>query len=651
MLRTPSRTRRPESADTRSGPSHAQVRSRRTSRSRRSRPSPRLSLPRRLLVPVIVAAVGAGVALLSAGSAYAYWQFTDSSNHAAATAGVLAAPGGGAQNGTATPTAIPVSWIAPTGYTPTGYTVLRCEGSSCTPITPVPSGGCNGTVTVTSCTDNDTSLKPGTIYTYAVTGALDNWTSSASLPFQAATTGATKLGFTRQPDAGASIRATGTGTFDVSLAVEDGQGVTVANDNTDQVTLSIDHNPSHGVLSCLGGLTSTASAGVATFTGCSITNAGSNYTLTASSSASPALTAPSNAHSFNIIAGDASQLIFTTSSVSGPRSMTANLGPVSVQEQDVNGNPASAPAGGVAVGLSADSPSVIFAAAQGGSAVTSVTIPAAASTVNFYVGDSKAGSPVITVASTGLTSATQTEFAGAERLAILSQPVTGSASATATTGSVTVQLQTAAGVPVTTGITLGLSSSSKGVNEFSATSGGASTSSLVIAPGSSQATFYYGDELAGSPTLSVSASNVASASQTETISAGAAAALSFANASVGNANTTKYPAVKCTGSADGASSSCVLSSDVPGGKSRFMLAQVRLIDQFQNVVTNKSGTSIAISLSQTGGSSINSSSVSIPAGSTTSPSFTLALPDGTAQASVSASATLGSATVSATLDS
>ena len=83
--------------------------------------------------------------------------------------------------------------------------------------------------------------------------------------------------------------------------------------------------------------------------------------------------------------------------------------------------------------------------------------------------------------------------------------MSGSASASPSIGPVTVQLRTAAGAPVTSGITVSLSSSSTGGNEFSASNGGADVTSVVIPAGSSSVRFYYGDELAGTPTLTVSA--------------------------------------------------------------------------------------------------------------------------------------------------
>src|SRR5262249_55631719 len=144
-------------------------------------------------------AAAMGVTFLCAGAALAYWVTTDSSHPAMAVAGTLPAPTAGAQNGAATPSSIPITWTAPSGYAPTGYTVLRCTGSSCTPTTAIASGGCGGTVNPTGCTDTDSTLAAGQTYTYAVEAQFSNWVSPASTSFQGTTTAATQLVFTTQP--------------------------------------------------------------------------------------------------------------------------------------------------------------------------------------------------------------------------------------------------------------------------------------------------------------------------------------------------------------------------------------------------------------------------------------------------------------------
>ncbi len=304
---------------------------------------------------MVLALTGAavGVTFLCAGAALAYFVTTDSSNPAAAEAFTLSAPGGGAQNGTATPNSIPIKWNAPSDYTPTGYTVLRCTGSSCTNFAAISNGTCHGTISGTSCTDSDTGLAAGTTYSYEVEAQFHNWVSAASASFQAATTAATKLAFTNQPPS--SIQAKGTGSFSVSVTVEDANGVTVINDNSDNVTLAIASGSPSGTLSCTGGLTATVSSGVANFTGCAITKAGSGYQLTASSGS---LT-PANSNSFSITAGTASQVIATSGGGQSATGTASFANPLVATVEDANGNPVS----GVAVTFAAPSigASVTFA--------------------------------------------------------------------------------------------------------------------------------------------------------------------------------------------------------------------------------------------------------------------------------------------------
>jgi hypothetical protein len=474
----------------------------------------------RLLLSLVIPAVC--VAFLSGGAAFAYWMTTNSANPAAAEGGTLSAPTGGMQTAT-TPGSVTISWTAPTGYTPTSYTVSRCTGGSCTPTTAITSGGCSGVILTTSCTDTDGDLAPGQTYTYAVTAVLDNWVSPASASFQGTTTAASALLFTVQPGSGANIQATGTGTFTVTVAITDSSGNTVTSDNSDDVTLAIDSNPSEGVLSCTnpGDLTVQVVAGLAHFTGCSITAAGTGYTLTASSNAAGPLSAPDNANSFNIVAGDPSQLVFTNGPVVGPPSDTADLGPLTVQLEDQNGNVATAGSGGVTVGLSASGfPDVVFAASSDGADVSFVTIGPGSSSASFYFGDTQTENPQITASAAGLTSAQQTETVGPDQLAFTSSPFSAPTSSSAVDGPNTVQLENYDGTPIDAGgdgLTVDLTSTSTGIHGFAATSGGVPVTSVVIPSGESSVSFYYGDESSGSPEIMAGATGVTSATQTETI--------------------------------------------------------------------------------------------------------------------------------------
>jgi hypothetical protein len=117
----------------------------------------------------------------------------------------------------------------------------------------------------------------------------------------------------------------------VTVRIADAQGNTVTTD-TRNVSLAIGTNPSAGVLT--GGGAVAAVAGVATFSGLSIDKSGTGYTLTASS-VGPLTVANSN--SFNISAGAASKLAFTTQPGNGTGGSAFSPQPV-VALEDAIGN-------------------------------------------------------------------------------------------------------------------------------------------------------------------------------------------------------------------------------------------------------------------------------------------------------------------------
>jgi hypothetical protein len=347
----------------------------------------------------------AGLLFVLAGVALAYWATTDSSNPAQAVAATLAAPTAGKAKGTATPSSVAIKWTAPTGYTPTGYTVLRCTGSSCTNFTAITDGTCSGTISGTSCTDTDTGLAAGTTYSYQVEGDLDNWVSAPSSSFTAATSAPSSLAFTDQPRSGQSIQATGTGSFPVEVAIEDANGNTASNDNTDTVTLAIASgaNPGSGTLSCTGGLTATVSSGVASFVGCAITMAGSGYELTASSTS---LTVPANANSFTITAGTFAQYgVVTAATATAGTAVTG----VTLTAEDSDGNTVTSYSGSPSITWTgpADSPNgtkptlpvkmVSFSSGVSTTALSVTFTDAGSQTLTATDGSSRTGSATTTV--------------------------------------------------------------------------------------------------------------------------------------------------------------------------------------------------------------------------------------------------------------
>jgi hypothetical protein len=124
-------------------------------------------------------------------------------------------------------------------------------------------------------------------------------------------------------------------TFPVSVTLEDAGGNVVT--STYSVTLSI--TPGTGTpgagINCAKNPVTTSS-GVASFTGCSVTTAGSNYTLTATVTVGGTNVQGTSTNMFSIDAGTAAQLVFSTQPASG--SAGATLSPV-VTVVDAYGNP------------------------------------------------------------------------------------------------------------------------------------------------------------------------------------------------------------------------------------------------------------------------------------------------------------------------
>ena len=431
---------------------------------------------------------------------------------------------------------------------------------------------------------------------FAGSGSLSGgeWKTASGVSLQMPTAGAPELVFTAQPAAGSAFQAAA-GVFSVAVTIEDSHG-TPLSDDTDTVTLRLPRDPGGGTLSCTnaGGLTVTVAAGQASFSGCSISKPGTGYQLTASSSVKPALAPPANGHPFDVISAAAAKAAKVAKAAKTARTAALRARKAGPNQVTTAPGPQAAPASGAA----------------------------------------DPGDPAAGVTGTVAT--------------ITSPAVNGAATASPVLGPITVQLTTTAGTPVTTGATVELSSSSPGHSEFAASSGGTAVTSVVIAPGTSSTSFYYGDELAGRPVITAAAAGAQPATQTETVTAGRAAGLSFTSASAGNGKGSRPARVTCSGAAG--SLSCTLSPAPSRGDSRSMTASVQLVDQFQNVVAN-SGPAIDVALTQSGGSSVSASSVSIAAGASSSAPFTEQLAQGTAQGTVSATATVGSSSVSATLTS
>jgi hypothetical protein len=280
--------------------------------------------------------------------------------------------------------------------------------------------------------------KVGTGYTLkATSGAL---TSPTSAMFNITAGAASQLAFTVQPtntNAGAPI------TPSVQVSIEDAGGNLVTG-STLAVTVAIGTNPSGGTLS--GTLTQSAVAGVATFAGLSINDAGVGYTLKATSGALTAATSSA----FTVNAGGAAKLIVSVqpTNVAAGASITPA---VQVSVEDSQGNVVTSGAG------STTSVTVAIGANPGGGTLGgTATVSAVAGIAMFStLNINKVGTGyTLTASATGLTGATSSLFnvtpGTATQLALTVQP-TNTAAAASITPSVQVSVEDAQGNVVTTG--------------------------------------------------------------------------------------------------------------------------------------------------------------------------------------------------------
>ena len=143
-------------------------------------------------------------------------------------------------------------------------------------------------------TFEDCSLSAIGTYTLQASDPTDGILPVPSNPFVITAGIPAKLVFHEQPVSGTAGTAFATTGQPIVVWIEDSSGNVLTGDNN-TVTLAIGTNPSGGTLSGCG--TTTASNGVATFTGCTINAAGNGYTLKATDGVD-SLTSTSNA--FNI---------------------------------------------------------------------------------------------------------------------------------------------------------------------------------------------------------------------------------------------------------------------------------------------------------------------------------------------------------------
>jgi Subtilase family len=165
----------------------------------------------------------------------------------------------------------------------------------------------------------------GTYVIHAVSSSGASATDSASF---VVTGPARQLVFTQQPSNGIAGTALGT---QPTVSVKDASGAVVTTDSATSVTLAL-KNAAGATLTCTGGLTKVVVAGVASFGGCSVNNAGTGYAFTASSSP---LLPPADSATFNVT-GVAAKLAFSQQPSNGIETLALPTQPV-LLVQDTNG--------------------------------------------------------------------------------------------------------------------------------------------------------------------------------------------------------------------------------------------------------------------------------------------------------------------------
>jgi hypothetical protein len=207
---------------------------------------------------------------------------------------------------------------------------------------------------------------------------------------------------------------------------------------------------------------------------------------------------------------------------------------ISVQIENANGSAATLTTATVLSLSSSSGTGKFFSDSTCATQITTATIAAGSSTASFFYDDTTIGSPVITVASTGLTSVTQPEAitglifdsnAFSVPIGVCSSAITLQSANSANGGPTVLTLAT----------TINLTSTSGGGKFYSNSTCTTQITTTSIGPGidggHDSNSFFYEDSVAGSPTLKGSA-GTASATQTESVMTPPTISKAFSPASI-----------------------------------------------------------------------------------------------------------------------
>ena len=228
---------------------------------------------------------------------------------------------------------------------------------------------------------------------YTLTASTAGLSSATSTPFTITVGSAASVGFLVPPSntvPGQPISP------DIEVEVRDLGGNRVTSSGA-TVSLAIGTNPSSGTLS--GTTSHGATNGLATFSGLSINNAGSGYTLIASSTGLTAATSPA----FDISVGSATKLGFSVqpTTTTGGAAITPA---VQVEIQDIGGNRVSAATNSVTLAIGANPNSGTLAGTKTVAAVNGVA------TFSGVSIDSAGTGYTLNASASGLTGATSSAF-------------------------------------------------------------------------------------------------------------------------------------------------------------------------------------------------------------------------------------------------
>jgi hypothetical protein len=309
---------------------------------------------------------------------------------------------GGAKDATST-----VSITLQLGSNPSGGT-LSCTGS-------LSKAAVAGVATFSGCKID----KPGNGYTITATAL--GITGVTSAPFNVQSGAAAKIVFSTQPGGAAAGQALNPQPV---VTVQDASGYTVTTSSAN-VGLAIlaGTGTAGAVLTCTGGTTQAAVAGVATFAGCSISKAGTGYKLVATTGGLPTVT--SSATTIN--SAPPTQLIVTTQPSASAGAATAFAVQPIVAVRDATGQTVTTSTAAVTLSITPGTGTGgAVLACTGGTTKTAVAGIATFSGCNI---DLLGAGYTLLATAAGLTSATTAAIAivpgAAARLAFTTQPVGG----------------------------------------------------------------------------------------------------------------------------------------------------------------------------------------------------------------------------------